>query len=131
MSEFSKLTPETLYQRLLDFAKRCQKLIKLLPKNIYNIEYSAQLIRSSGSSGSDYIEAIEAISPKDFPHRLKICRKETRESTHWLILIKNANEDLSKEILDEIESLIKEADELTRIFTSSILTFEANQRNRK
>lgn len=130
MQEVSKMTPELLYERLLNFAKRCQMLVKKLPKTIYNIEYGSQLIRSSASPGSNYIEAIEASSRRDFTHRLKICRKETKESSHWLVLTKNSNEELI-EIQEESESLIKEAQELIRIFTSSILTAEKNQKIRK
>lgn len=130
MQALSKMTPELLYERLLEFAKRCQKLVKRLPKTIYNTEYGSQLIRSSASPGSNYIEAIEASSRRDFTHRLKVCRKETKESIHWLMLIKNANEELA-EIQKELEDLIKEARELIRIFTSSILTSEKNQEIRK
>lgn len=127
MAEKTVLTARILYERLLQFAQRTQILVKKLTRNIYNVEYSSQLIRSSSSPGANYIEAIEAISPKDFPHRLKICRKELRESTHWLILIKNSNKD-NMEIQAEVEDLIKEAEELTKIFTSSILTFERNHK---
>lgn len=119
-------TSELLYERLLTFAKRCQKLVSQLPKTIYNIEYSSQLIRSSASPGANYIEAIEASSPKDFTHRLKICRKESKESTHWLFLIQYANEKLP-EIQAELEVLIKEAREFIKIFSSSIITSERNR----
>lgn len=124
------MTPELLYERLLAFAKRCQKLVKNLPKTVYNIEYGSQLIRSSASPGSNYIEAIEASSRRDFTYRLKVCRKETKESGHWLVLIKSSNEEFI-EIREESEDLIKEARELIRIFTSSILTSEKNQEIRK
>jgi four helix bundle protein len=119
------MTSEELYNRLLSFAKNCQKLVKTLPKTAYNYEYGSQLIRSSASPGANYIEAIEASSRKDFTHRLKICRKETRESTHWLILISSANEEL-KSVKTEAKTLIVEAQEFIRIFTSSILTAERN-----
>lgn len=130
MEALSKMTPELLYERLLAFAKRCQKLVKRLPKIIYNAEYGSQLIRSSASPGSNYIEAIEASSRRDFTYRLKVCRKETKESIHWLMLIENANEEFA-EIKKESEDLIKEARELVRIFTSSVLTSEKNRENRK
>lgn len=125
-----QLTPELLYERLLRFAKRCQKLVNKLPKAIYNLEYGKQLIRSSASPGANYIEAIEASSRNDFIHRLKICRKETKESIHWLTLIESANESLA-EIQDEAQKLTTEARELIRIFASSILTSEKNRGIRK
>lgn len=126
----SKMNSEILYARLLSFAKQGQKLVFKLPKNIYNFEYSSQFIRSSSSSGANYIEAIEAISPKDFVYRLKICRKESKESIHWLNLIKNANSNLD-EIQKECEDLISEAMEFIRIFSSSILTSERNLQMKK
>ncbi|HSW48368.1 MAG TPA: four helix bundle protein [Candidatus Saccharimonadales bacterium] len=119
------MTSEELYDRLLSFAKRCQRLVKSLPKTTYNYEYSSQLIRSSASPGANYIEAIEASSRKDFAHRLKICRKESKESIHWLMLISSANEEL-QEVQSETKILITEAQEFIRIFTSSILTSERN-----
>ena len=121
------MNSETLYERLLIFGQRCQKLVIILPKTVYNFEYGGQLIRSSSSPGSNYIEAIEATSSKDFAYRLKVCRKETKESMHWLILIKSANENIEA-IKKEADELIKEVDELIRIFTSSILTSERNQK---
>ena len=124
------MNSEELYNRLLRFAQRCQKLVKRLPKTVYNLEYGKQLIKSSSSPGANYIEAIEGVSRRDFTHRLKICRKETKESIHWLILIKSANEE-SKEIQIECEDLTGEAREFIRIFTSAVLTSEKNQTIRK
>ena len=99
------MTSDELYNLLLQFAIKCQKLIKKLPNTVYNRKYGEQLIRSSASPGANYIEALEAMSRKDFIHRLKISRKETKESIHWLTLIKFANEEL-KPIQEEISSLI-------------------------
>lgn len=124
------MTSEILYERLLRFAKDCQELVVSLPKNTWNYEYSSQLIRSSASPGANYIEAIEALSSKDFSHRLKICRKESKESIHWLMLIKNANLDILT-IQNKSEKLANEARELIRIFASSILTSERNQQIKK
>lgn len=119
----TQMNSEILYERLLLFAQRCQKLVYKLPKTIYNLEYGSQLIRSSASPGANYIEAIEGSSHKDFTHRLKICRKESRESIHWLLLIKSANEE-DVSIKEQADLLINEAREFIRIFTSSILTAE-------
>lgn len=121
------MTSEELYNRLLLFAGKSQSLVKSLPKNNYNFEYGVQLIRSSASPGSNYIEAVEASSRNEFIYRLKVCRKETKESIHWLTLIKNANDEIIV-IQKESEELIAEAQELIRIFTSSILTAEKNKK---
>lgn len=105
-----------LEDRTLDFAQRCRDYIKSLPKTITNIEYSKQLARSSASQGSNYIEANEAISKKDFSHRIKICRKESKESRFFLIL----TEPLEEKV-DEQNALIKEATELMKIFNSIVV----------
>lgn len=130
MAKFKKLTPEILHKRLLLFAQRGQKLITKLPRTSYNLIYSNQLIRSSSSPGANYIEAVEATSAKEFIHRLKICRKEVKESNYWLILIQNSN---LKEgwVKKESDELIREGTELIKIFTASIITSERNLKIKK
>ena len=63
-----------------------------MPKTIANIEDSKQLIKSSGSVGANYIEANEKLSKKDFLFRMKISRKEAKESVYWLRLIDSTND---------------------------------------
>ena len=86
-----------------------------LPRTISNIEYGKQLIRSSGSQASNYIEANEALSKKDFAHRIKICRKEAKESCLWIKLCSTGN---NQHLLNEQGILIQESMELTKIFAS-------------
>lgn len=119
------MTSKELYELFFQFAFKCNQLIKRLPYNVSNKEYGIQLIRSSASPGANYIEAIEAVSKKDFVHRLRICRKESKESIHWLMLLEKTN---NKEIEDEVKELILEAESFVRILTSSILTAERNQK---
>jgi four helix bundle protein len=64
--------------------------------------------------GSNYIEANEALSKKDFAMRVKICRKEAKESGYWLKLTEVNREDDEK----QRKLLIQEATELTKIFGS-------------
>ena len=71
-----------LEDRTLKFAKNVRALVKKLRKTVGNIEYGKQLVRSSGSVGANYIEANEALSKKDFIMRVKICRKESKESRY-------------------------------------------------
>jgi four helix bundle protein len=115
-----KFDSEAFYERLYVFGLDCQKLMKLLPKTNYNTIYSDQLLRSSASVGANYIEAL---SKKDFLHRLKISRKETRESLHWLRLIKDTN-PLVPVVTDEANRFISVGDQIKKIFTSSIMTTE-------
>ena len=102
-----------LEDRTLAFSKNVRSFVKKLPKTLSNLEDGKQLIRSSGSVGANYIEANEALSKKDFRLRIKICRKEAKESRYWLNLIDTeSNEGLEK---DRTE-LIREATELMNIF---------------
>lgn len=114
MSEVQNSKHYDLEERTYLFAEHCRDFIKLLPKTVANIEYGKQLIRSSGSQASNYIEANEALSKKDFSHRIRICRKESKESCLWLRLCEVSNDDLK----ENRESLLKEAVELRKIFTS-------------
>ena len=61
---------------------RLRSFVKLLPKTISNAEDVKQLVRASGSVGANYIEANEALSTKDFVMRIKISRKESKESRY-------------------------------------------------
>lgn len=101
-----------LEERTLKFAYDTRIYIKRLPRTLQNLEDSKQLIRSSGSVGANYIEANEALSRKDFVLRIKICRKEAKESIYWLKLLA----DKSK----EKDELINEATELMKIFGSIV-----------
>jgi len=88
------------------------QLCKKLPKNTINIELVGQAVRASGSVGANYIEANETLSKKDFSHRIKICRKEAKESRYWLKLVVSANQDLESATVP----LIQESQELMNIF---------------
>lgn len=102
-----------LEERTLQFAIDCRLFLKKLPKTISNLEDGKQLIRSSGSVGANYIEANEALSKKDFVYRIKISRKESKESTYWLKIIKATND---AEFQKENMMLIQESDELKKYF---------------
>ena len=102
-----------LEERTYGFAKEVIQYVNLLPKTISNIETSKQLVRASGSVGANYIEANEALGKKDFIMRIKISRKEAKESRYWLRLT-----ELKEENLQTREDLIQEATELTKIFGS-------------
>jgi len=103
-----------LEERTIRFAERCRDYVKKLPRTIANIEYGKQLIKASGSQAANYIEANEALGKKDFQYRIRVCRKETKESNLWLRLSQTDNLDLEK----EKQELIQEAIELRNIFTS-------------
>ncbi len=104
-----------LEDRTFQFAKRARVFVKKVPKTLTNIEDAKQLTKSSGSTGANYIEANEALSKKDFIMRIKICRKESKETRYWLRLIDVGG---SPELEKEQAELIAEATELTKIFGS-------------
>ncbi len=103
-----------LEQRTLVFAKKVLHVCKKMPKDIINREIISQLIRSSGSVGANYREANDALSQKDFSHRIKIVRKEAKETEYWLELLKEANPGFEV----EIDCLKMESIELKRIFSA-------------
>jgi len=106
-----------LEERTFQFAKRVRLFVKSLPKTLGNIEDGKQLVRASGSVGANYREANEALSRKDFLMRVKIGRKEAKESGYWLRLICETNQ--LKESL-EGEALFDESNQLVRILSKII-----------
>ena len=121
MTEIKNSKQYDLEERTFKFAKRVREFVKKLPKTVCNFEDSAQLVRASGSIGANYIEANESLSKKDFIMRIKISRKEAKESRFWLRLIETNNlSDLEKERIE----LIQEATELMNIFGSIVRKYE-------
>lgn len=110
------MKPYDLEERTFEFARDCRVLISKLPKSISNYEDGKQLVRSSGSVGANYIEANEKLGDKDFSFRLKIARKEAKESAYWLKLLKSSNPQQEK----EIEEIFQEAEELRKILSAII-----------
>jgi four helix bundle protein len=115
MDEVKNSKRYDLEERTLNFATRIRIFVKKLPKSVGNIEDGKQLIRSSGSIGANYIEANEALSKKDFTMRIKICRKEAKETKYWLMLVDVNNNQGSEK---ERQELTKESTELMMIFSS-------------
>src|SRR5262249_48599179 len=71
-----------LEERTFRFAKQVRAFVKRLPRTMANIEDVKQVIRSSGAVGANYIEANEALGKKGFRMRIKICRKEAKETRY-------------------------------------------------
>lgn len=103
-----------LEERTLAFARDVRKFTRLLPKSSANFEDTKQLIRSSGSIGANYIEANESLSKKDFVMRIRIARKEAKESRYWLELIDVGDGNTET----ERQRLFQEATELMMILSS-------------
>lgn len=107
-----------LEERTFHFAKDVALFSRQIPRTIANFEYLKQAIRSSGSVGANYIEARESLSKKDFLHRLKLCRKEAKETAYWLRLLNATN---TSEAQPTGGQLYGEANELKKIFSAIIL----------
>lgn len=101
-----------LEERTEEFAKTVIHLCKKIPNNTINMELISQVVRFTGSVGANYIEANEALSKKDFAHRIRICRKEAKESRYWLKLILSANIGFE----EGLNAHIQETTELMNIF---------------
>jgi four helix bundle protein len=117
MNKMQNTKQYNLEPRTLKFAKDVRAFVGNLHKSVANFEDGKQLIRSSSSIGANYIEANESLGKKDFAMRIKICRKEAKESRFWLkLLYTQQNSELGK----ERAKLEKEADELLRIFSAIV-----------
>ncbi len=103
-----------LENRTFKFAKEVRALLRGIKLSTFNIDDIRQLIRSSGSIGANYIEANECLGKKDFSMRIKISRKEAKESLYWLKLMDFGS------LISERDRLIQECTELMRIFGSII-----------
>ncbi len=103
-----------LEERTAVFGENVIALAKTLAKDVINNELVKQIVRSGTSIGANYMEADAAESKKDFRHKIAICRKEVKETKHWLRMIVKANPERE----DDCKVPWKEAQELTLIFSS-------------
>jgi four helix bundle protein len=102
-----------LEERMFEFARRARAFVKRLPRTICNVEDVKQVVRSSGSVGANYIEANEALSKKDFRFRIRVSRKEAKESRLFLRLIDTQD---NASLNAEREALVQESKELVLVF---------------
>ncbi|MDI6789847.1 MAG: four helix bundle protein [Thermodesulfobacteriota bacterium] len=106
-----------LEERTALFGESVIDFVKTLLQDSINRELIGQLTRSSTSIGANYMEADGAESKKDFRHKIALCKKEAKETKHWLRMIARANPHRK----DECRKLWNEAQELTLIFSSILL----------
>ena len=108
-----------LEERLLEYSARIMRLVEHLSNTRAGNHVAGQLLRSGTAALPNHGEAQSAESAADFIHKIKICLKELRESYRWLLLIRRVplTEDEA-----EVDAVIKESDELIRIFVKSIQT---------
>lgn len=106
-----------------DLAERTSKFgadiiifVKSIKETNINRSIINQLVRSATSVGANYMEADCAESKKDFNHKIGICKKESKETTHWLHMLAIAEPDK----VEKCRKLWKEAHELTLIFSAIV-----------
>lgn len=115
MNKIQNTKQYDLEDRTLKYAKDVIDFVNKVQKTLPNIEIAKQLVRSAGSVGANYIEANESLSKKDFRMRVKISRKESKESRYWLKLI-----GCEDKMEDDRVRLIQESTELMKIFGAII-----------
>jgi len=103
-----------LGERTQRFGEDIIVFVKEIKSSIINNPLINQLVRSGTSIGANYMEADGAESMKDFMHKIGICKKEAKETLHWLRMIAKANETKR----EECRKLWKEAHELVLIFSA-------------
>jgi four helix bundle protein len=103
-----------LEKRTLDFAKDVIALCKKCRTDNVDMEIVRQLVRASGSIGANYREANEALGKKDLTYRIRISRKEAKETSYWLDILASSRPDIET----ECKKLQEEVKELRNIFSA-------------
>ena len=107
-----------LEARTARFGESVIDFVKTLKTDIILAPMISQLIRSATSVGANYCEADGASSKRDFRNKICICKKEAKETKHWLRMMVRAKPELR----NQVTPLWREAQELTLIFSASINT---------
>ncbi len=103
-----------LAERTAKFGEDIIEFAGSLPNTPINKPLISQLVRAGTSTGANYMEADAAESKKDFQHKIALCKKESKETMHWLRMTAKANP--SK--MAACRKLWKEAHELALIFSA-------------
>jgi four helix bundle protein len=112
-----------LEERCHQFGKNARAFCRRLKKDLANIEDIKQLVRATGSVGANYIEANENVGTGDLKYRLKVCRKESKESIHFLGLMELFGDaEFEKQRIE----LVDEATQLRKIFSAMLKKLDGN-----
>jgi four helix bundle protein len=101
-----------LVERTALFGESVIVFAKAVPVGVVTSPLVGQVVRSATSIGANYCEADDSESRKDFRHKISLCRKESKETKHWLRMIAAAEPQLK----DRARNLWQEAKELNLIF---------------
>ena len=105
-----------LEERTAKFGESIIEFGQKIPRGPITDTLIIQLTKSATSVGANYCEADCAETRKDFEHKIGICKKESKETKHWLRMIAKA----LPELVDEARIYWKEANELNLIFTAIV-----------
>ncbi|MGA2139264.1 MAG: four helix bundle protein [Verrucomicrobiia bacterium] len=108
-----------LEERLLEYSAQIVRLVDRLPRTPAGNHVGGQLLRSGTSPLPNHGEAQAAESPKDFVHKMSVCLKELRETRRWLRLAMRVPLITPP---SQFEPVLKETEELIKIFYTSIRT---------
>ncbi len=103
-----------LEERTAKFGEEIIRFAKKIPLMPVTQRIIPQLVATGTAIGANYCEADDAESGKDFKHKIGICKKEARETKHWLRMITVAVPELN----NEARKLWQEAKELHLIFNA-------------
>lgn len=109
------MKPDDLKGRSRAFGIRIIRLVETLPRTKTADVIGRQVLRSATSVGANYRAACRARSQAEFVARIGVVEEEADESAYWLEVLRDAGVTANKELSD----LLKEANELTAIFTAS------------
>lgn len=115
-----------LEERTLKYGREIVLFAKTIKETTVNRILISQMVRAGTSIGANYCEADDACSKKDFVHKLYLCRKESRETKHWLKMV----ELIMPEATKTTGWLWQEAQELNLIFSSIILKLKKSYANK-
>lgn len=114
MKEGQTNSKYTLEERTAKFGEQIILFCRKLPHNTIVNPIITQVIKSGTSIGANYCEADDAESKKDFHHKIGICKKESRETKHFIRMLATAVPELK----EEARILWQEAKELNLIFNT-------------
>ena len=106
---------QELEDRFFKFAENVRDFCLKLKWDIINREYISQLIRSSASVGANYIEASDGLGVADQKMKIRISRREAKESIHWIKLILTYNDSILE---TERQKLIEEVIQIKKILSA-------------
>jgi four helix bundle protein len=116
-----------LEERTAHFGEEIIEFAKKIPRSPVTDPLVGQVVRSGTSIGANYMEADGAESKRDFRHKIALCKKEAKETKHWLRMIAKA----VPEMKEEAERLWKEAKESTLIFSAILRSANSKEKNVK